>query len=343
MMVLHKLKRGDKVAIVSPSFAAPGKWPAVYELGLSRVRDVFGLEPVEFPTTKRVSASAEERTRDLIAAFEDSDIKAVIASIGGDDQVTFIKYLPAEPFVRNPKPFFGFSDNSHVMNFLWLCGVPSYYGGALFTQFAMQKRMDDFSVRYLKHALFDEGEFELVASDLYNDIGLDWSDPKTLDQARVYEPNEGFVWDGEQDGEGLTWGGCVESVDEMLRHGVQIPSLEEFERVVLIMETSEEIPSSGYVFRVFRALGERGILERVQGVLVGRAKAWGFHRQQNATEKKTYRAAQQAAIVRVVRAYNPTIPVIQNMDFGHTDPQMPLPYGKRVRIDAKRRHVVADF
>ena len=124
MMVLHKLNLGHKVAIVSPSFAAPGKWPAIYELGVSRVRDVFGLEPVEFPTTKKLGASAEERTRDLIAAFEDSDIKAVIASIGGDDQVTYIKYLPAEPFVRNPKPFFGFSDNSHVMNFLWLCGVP---------------------------------------------------------------------------------------------------------------------------------------------------------------------------------------------------------------------------
>ena len=92
----------------------------------------------------------------------------------------------------------------------------------------------------------------------------------------MHEPNEGFVWDGEEGGEGLTWGGCVESIDEMLRHGIQIPSLEEFERVVLIMETSEEIPSSGYVFRVFRALGERGILERVQGVLVGRANAWNF-------------------------------------------------------------------
>ena len=59
--------------------------------------------------------------------------------------------------------------------------------------------------------------------------------------------------------QGITWGGCVESIDEILRNGVAIPSLTDFENIVLIAETSEEIPSPDYVFRVFRALGERGV------------------------------------------------------------------------------------
>jgi hypothetical protein len=49
---------------------------------------VFGLEPVGFPTTKLLGAPADNRSRDLITAFEDKNIKAVIASLGGDDQVT---------------------------------------------------------------------------------------------------------------------------------------------------------------------------------------------------------------------------------------------------------------
>lgn len=138
MQKLSKLKRGDKVAILSPSFAAPGKWPQVYELGLKRLETVFGLVPVEYPATTKLGASTEERPADLISAFHDSDIKAVIATIGGNDQVTYIKNLPAEPFVNNPKPFFGYSDNSHFCNSLFLKGIPSYYGGSLFTQFAMQ-------------------------------------------------------------------------------------------------------------------------------------------------------------------------------------------------------------
>lgn len=338
-----KLVRGDKVAVLSPSFAAPGRFPDVYKLGLERLETVFGLISVEYPTTAKLGASAEERSADLIAAFENPDVKAVIATIGGDDQVTYIKNLPVDPFVKNPKPFFGYSDNSHFCNFLFLNGIPSYYGGSLFTQFAMQGEMDEYTVRYIKHALFEEGEFELVASDTYNDQGLNWDDASLLKTKREHWPNEGFIWDGIKNIEGVLWGGCVESVDEMLRHGVLIPTLEQFEGIVLMLETSEEIPSADYVFRVFRALGERGILERVQGVLVGRAKAWEFDKLNTLEQKVEYRNHQQEAVIRAVRNYNTEISVIQNMNFGHTDPQIPMPYGSKVRIEAENKRIFANF
>lgn len=256
MRKLTKLRKGNKVAIVSPSFAASAVWPHVHELGLKRLREVFELDPVMYPATAKLDATVEEKTTDLIAAYSDPEIKAVISTLGGDIQVTYIKNLPKEPFVNNPKPFFGFSDCSHFSNFLFFNGVPSYYGAALFTQFAHQKEMNPYSLKYIKHALFGEGEIELLPSESFNDIGLDWGDPANLDKERTYESNEGWVWDGDKNAEGILWGGCVESVDEMLRHGVQIPSLEQFENIVLMMETSGEIPSADYVSRVFRAFGE---------------------------------------------------------------------------------------
>ncbi len=100
---------------------------------MERLRELFELEPVEFPTTRKLDATAEEKSNDLVAAFESKEIKAVIASIGGDHQVRYVKNLPLEPFIRNPKPYFGYSDNTHVMNFLWLNGIPSYYGGSILT------------------------------------------------------------------------------------------------------------------------------------------------------------------------------------------------------------------
>lgn len=340
---LPKLQVGDKVAILSPSFAAPAKWPHVHELGLKRLREEFGLEPVEFPTTRQLGASGEERARDLIAAFEDLDIKAVIATLGGNDQVTYVKNLPPEPFARNPKPFFGYSDNSHIENFLWLQGIPSYYGGSIFTQFAMQKRMDPYTVNLLKTAFFETGEYALTPSPTYNDQGLDWSDPATLNNERLYEMSEGWEWEGVSSAEGVTWGGCLESIDEMLRHGATLPSLEEFENIILFTETSEEIPSHEYVARVFRALGERGILARAKGFLIGRPKAWEFNKQHTAEEKMTYRAEQRAATLAMLRRYNTTAPIVQNMEIGHTDPQIPLPYGSRVRIDTVKKQVWATF
>lgn len=343
MHKLPKLKKGDKVAIVSPSFAASAVWPHVHEFGLMRLREVFELEPVEYPTTAKLNATTEEKTNDLVTAFSDQEIKAVFSTLGGDIQVTYIKKLPIAPFVNNPKPFFGFSDNSHFCNFLFLNGIPSFYAAALFTQFAHQKTMNEYTVKYIKHALFDEGEFELLPSESFNDLGLDWDDASQLDKEREYETNEGWSWDGSKNAEGLLWGGCLESVDEMLRHGVQIPTLEQFENIVLMMETSEEIPSADYVMHVFRAFGERGILERVQGVCIGRAKAREFDKLRNPEERIAYRKEQQETILKVVSAYNTEIPIVQNMDFGHTEPQIPMPYGNKISIDANSRRVYAQF
>ncbi len=343
MIKISKPRKNNQVAILSPSFAAPAKWPVVYEFGLKRLREIFGLIPVEFPTTKKIGASKEERSRDLIDAFENKNISAIITSLGGNDQVTYVKNLPKEPFINNPKVFFGYSDNTHFMNFLWLCGVPSYYGGAILTQFAMNGSMDEFTIRYLKYALFESGEKELTASDVFNDVGLDWGDKNLLDKKRMYEKNDGWFWDGNNNAKGISWGGCVESIDEILRHGIEMPTLEQFEQCILFMETSEEIPSFDYVFRVYRALGERGILGRVKGILVGRPKAWEFNKQQSLEEKKAYRAKQREITLDIIRQYNKTAPVIQNMDFGHTDPQICLPYGKSVRINSSAKKIFAEF
>lgn len=338
-----KLKRGDKVAILSPSFGAPAQWPHVYELGLERLRNVFGLEPISFPTTAMRGASIEKRAADLVAAFEQPDIKAIIATLGGNDQVTYVKNLPPAPFAHNPKPFFGFSDNTHFSNFLWQNGVPSYYGGCLFTQFAMHKRMDPFTVEYLKIALFKSGEYELRASDTYNDIGLNWDTPAFLDQMRTYEPTDGWHWDGAGKREGISWGGCLESIDELLRHAIAFPQAEQFDDMVLLLETSEEIPDHEYVRRVLRALGERGLLARIQSLLVGRPQAWNFHDQRNREEKAHYRAQQEETIRTTVRHYNPSAPIVSNMDFGHTNPQIPMPYGMPIRIDADALKIYATF
>ena len=343
MKKLQKLSLGDKVAVVSPSFAAPGCWPHVHELGLARLRDVFGLVPVEHPSAHDLAATTEPKSKDLEAAFSNPSIKAVIATLGGDIQVTYINRLNPRTFIRCPKPFFGYSDNSHFANFLFLNGIPSYYGASLFTQFAMQGAMDDFSIKYIKHALFDNGEIELSAAAQFNDIGLGWDDPNLLKSYREYEPNDGWCWDGNADTHGLLWGGCVESVDEMLRHGVPIPSLEQFADIVLMLETSEDIPAASYVFRVLRGLGERGILANVQGLLMGRPKAWEFDKPHTTAEKAAYRETQREIVLNTVRHYNAKIPVVQNLDFGHTDPQIPMPYGGRVRLASRTQQITAEF
>ncbi|OGD07173.1 hypothetical protein A3H89_01535 [Candidatus Amesbacteria bacterium RIFCSPLOWO2_02_FULL_48_11] len=95
--------------------------------------------------------------------------------------------------------------------------------------------------------------------------------------------------------------------------------------------------------RVYRALGERGILERIKAILVGRPKAWEFDKQNNKEEKEKYRKEQGESIIDTVRKYNRSIPVIQNLDFGHTEPQIPVPYGTSARIDSQNKKIFLTF
>jgi muramoyltetrapeptide carboxypeptidase LdcA involved in peptidoglycan recycling len=239
--------------------------------------------------------------------------------------------------------FLGYSDSTNFMNFLWLNGIPSYYGGSVMTQLAMQQQMDDYTIKYMKHALFDDGEFEIIQSKAFNEIGLDWGDESNLQKHRYYEPNQGWFWSGECDVQGISWGGCLESIDEILRHGNAIPALEQFENVILMIETCEEISSATFVFRVFRALGERGILGRIKALLVGRAKAWEFDKPFSEGERNAHRQKQMETIVECVRMFGKAAPIVQNIDFGHTDPQIAFPYGATVRVLSSSKQIFAKF
>ena len=80
-----------------------------------RLKDLTGLIPVEFPTTRLIDASPQHRAQDINSAFADPDIKAVLATIGGTDQITVIPQLIHD----NPKIFIGYSDNTNLHNWLW--------------------------------------------------------------------------------------------------------------------------------------------------------------------------------------------------------------------------------
>jgi muramoyltetrapeptide carboxypeptidase LdcA involved in peptidoglycan recycling len=126
-VTLPKLTPGDQVAVLSPSAGLPGLFPWVQDLGLARLRTVFGLDPVAYPTTRVLGSSLQDRAQDVLAAFANPAHKAIFTPIGGEDQIQLLKYLDPAVLRANPKPVFGFSDNTHLLTYLWNLGIPSYY------------------------------------------------------------------------------------------------------------------------------------------------------------------------------------------------------------------------
>lgn len=340
---LPKAKKGDQVAIVSPAAGLPDIFPWVQDLGIKRLQAVFGLKGIEYPTTRLMGSSPQDRARDLMDAFRDPANKAVIASIGGSDQIKILKHLDPEVFKSSPKPFFGYSDNTHFIQFLWNLGIPAYYGGGLMNQFAFHGSMQELTVEFIRRAMFESGEFEIRSSDMYNDINISWDLEDNLQKTRQMEPNDGWYWDGDQDTEGTLWGGCVESMVIQFATGRWLPKDEDLDGTVLFLETAEDLPEPWIVDYVLTGMGERGWFDKFQAVLIGRPKAWGFDKRLTADEKTAYRKSQRDTILRVVREYNSHIPVIQNIDFGHTDPQIVVPSGQRARIDGTEHRIFFNY
>ena len=331
------------MAVVSPSAALPGRFPWVHEVGLRRLRDEFELVPREYPTTRQIGATYEERARDVMAAFGDPNVKAVFSSIGGQDEIGLIKHLDPAVFHADPKPYFGYSDNTHLHNFLWQLGIPSFYGCSTLVQLGMSGGMHDLTRDSLRHAIFDVGDYEVKSAAEFTDVELDWADRANLTRVRPMEPNDGWFWSGEQDIEGALWGGCCEALMGLVAAGRYLPNEEDIDRAVLFMETSDVMPEPFLVGYFLTALGERGWLDRFSAILVGRPKAWTFERPLESAARADFRAAQREAILKAVRAYNATIPVVQNLDFGHTDPQIIMPSGGRARVLSSLRQVFVGY
>lgn len=338
-----KLKPGDKVSIISPSADLGARWPWVLDLGLKRLKDELNLEPKEHNVTRKKNATLKERAQDIMDAFSDPYTKAVIATIGGQDQIKLLKYLDKNVLINNPKPFFGFSDNTHLGNYLWNLSIPSYYGGCIMTQYAFEQGMQEYTLEYLRHAFFDTGEYELKRSEEYNDITNDWADKNSLDTPRPLEKNEEWHWDGDTDAEGLLWGGCLESMVVQSATQIYMPENDNLDGTILFIESADGNTKPWIAEYVLTGFGERGWFDKFQAVLVGRPKAWELDLKIDAEEKAKYRKEQRDMILKVVREYNKNIPVIQNLDFGHTDPQAVLPKGGKVRIDNANKKIFLTY
>lgn len=339
------LKSGDKVAIVSPSAGLPHVYPWVYEQGLKRIKEVFQLDPVEFPTARQspefLSQNPKARADDINAAFADPSIKAIIATIGGIDQIRILPYLSKEIISANPKLFMGYSDCTNLHLFLWNLGIVSCYGGAVMTQFAMGGGMHEYTIDSIKNALFGSAKGEVYAAPEWSDVDLDWADPKNLLIKRPMYKGEGWLWHNNHREviQGRLWGGCLEVLDLHFSVRRYLPNFDQLEDTVLFIETSEEMPAEGFVYCFIAALGELGLLNKFKAILMAYPKAQ-YCGNQPPEGREAFILNQQQAVKSALRDYGSNLTVIFNMNFGHTDPQMIIPCGGTVFIDGAQKRII---
>jgi len=340
------LSPGDTVAVVGPSSGGAHEAPHVLTLALRRLRETFDLEPVLYPTARQgndfLESHPRARAADIHAAFRDPDISGVFATIGGDDQLRVLRYIDPAVLRENPTRFYGMSDNTNLQLLLWREGVVSYNGAQLMNELAVPGTLPDYTERYCRRAFFEDELGELTESELWTDEPSHWwTDPSLLSEEPAYEPNPGRRWAGGTERvEGRLWGGCRAIVDWHLATDRYLPEPERLDGAVLCLETAEDLPSPDEVASTLMCMGERGLLSRFSGVVVGRPPGRSFLDEPPRAEREAYRDAMYDAIVEQVGRYNPDAPVVLGVDWGHTTPIAPLPLGRRAELDPDERRIV---
>lgn len=329
-----RLRPGDTVAVLSPSWGGPSVYPSVFDLGLANMRDLLGVEVKEYPTTRMspegLHGNPRLRAEDLNAAFADPQVKAIVSSIGGDDSVRLLPYLDTGTMAANPKILMGFSDTTTLLTFANQQGLVTFNGPSVMAGFAQLKTLPPLFGRHIRQMLMEPSAEYAYAPYAERVVEAQcWEAPGYTGEA-TFAPNAGWRWlQGDSVVRGLLCGGCIE-VLEFIKGTPWWPSADFWQGKILFLETSEEKPTPDQVKYMLRNYGMQGILDRITGLLLARPQFYTMEERE--TLYKT--------VVSVVAGEfgRPDLPIIAEMDFGHEAPQSILPLGVMAEIDCIRQN-----
>ncbi len=328
-----RLRSGDKVAVLSPSWGGPSLYPPVFDLGLAHLRDLLGVKVQEYPTTRMAVDALHDnprrRAEDVNAAFADPSIRAIFASIGGDDSVRLLPYLDAETIAASPKILMGFSDTTILLTFANQLGLVTFNGPSIMAGFAQTASLPASFAAHVRHLLTEPSAEYLYAPYAERVVKSQrWGVPNYA-AALEYVPNPGWRWlQGDSIARGPLFGGCI-SVLEFLKGTPWWPKPEFWPGKILFLETSEEKPTPDQVKYILRNYGMQGIFDTLAGLL--------FARPQEYTPDERETLFQTIVGVVAGEFGRGDLPIVAEMDFGHEAPQVIFPLGVEAEIDCRRQ------
>lgn len=333
-----KLNKGDTIAIVSLSSGIAGdkEFKHRYELGKKRIEEEFGLKTITMPNalkgSKYLYNHPEARAKDFMDALTDDNIKGIICNIGGEDTIRLLPYINFDIIENNPKILMGYSDTTINHFMMYKAGITSYYGPSVMCEFAENGEMHDYTKKYISEVLFKNQEnIKISSSEKWTSEFLEWSN-KDYDKVKrkMTKEKHGYeVLQGKGIVEGELLGGCFDVFPMFI--GTDIwPEKEKWTNKILFLETSEDEVPPDYIAYYLRNLIAQGVIDEINGIIIGKP--------QNEKYYEEYKSVYKELISK--EANRPELPILYNVNFGHTAPMCILPLGQKVRLDLDKKEIL---
>ncbi len=314
-----KLKAGDEVRIITPSCSLATFSEELRKIANERFSDLglklsFGKHLEEKDEFE--SSSIASRIEDLHDAFRDKSVRAVITVIGGFNSNQLLKYLDWDLIKNNPKIFCGYSDITALNNAIFAKTGLVSYSGPHYSTFG-QELYFDYTLEYFKKCLFSEDSFKIIPSEQWSDDS--WCKNQ---KERNLIKNDGFLVINEGRASGTILGANLCTFN-LLQGTEYFPDLQ---NSILFIEDDEE--SLPHTFdRDLQSLIHLHNFNGVRGIVIGR-----FQKASKMTNE---------LLIKIIKTKKELekLPVIANVDFGHTCPKITFPVGGEANLIIEDKNI----
>lgn len=313
-----KLKEGDEIRVICPSRSLAIISEETRKIANERFLELglklsFGkhVEDVD----EFGSSSVASRIEDLHDGFSDSNVSGILTVVGGFNSNQLLPNIEWSIVQNNPKVFCGFSDITALNNSILAKTGLVTYSGVHYSTFGMQEYFD-YCLEYFKKCLMGNDPLEIVPSEKWTD------DLWFIDQAnRSPVKNEGWLIINQGRTKGSIIGGNLCTLN-LLQGTEYMPDLSD--AVIFLEDDAESLPH--HFDRNLVSLIQQPGFSGVKGIVIGR-----FQR----ASKMSNNIIKQMISTKKELA---NIPIIANVDFGHTNTMITYPIGGEVEVDASQEN-----
>ncbi|MEA3463854.1 MAG: S66 peptidase family protein [Patescibacteria group bacterium] len=315
-MIPPKLKQRDEIRIIAPARSLS----LLLEKNIQLAKENFEKQGFKITFSKNckefdvfMSSSIKSRVEDIHEAFKDKNVKAIFTVIGGFNSNQLLKYLDYDLIKNNPKILCGYSDITALENAITAKTGLITYSGLHFSTWAMKKEFE-YNLEYFKKCLINEDEFIIKPSKTWSDDA--WH--KNQDNRKI-EKNNGFIIINKGKAQGTIFGGNLCTFN-LLQGTEFMPNISD--SILFIEDDDMAGDYFGVEFdRNLQSLIHQSNFDKVKGIVIGR-----FQKNTDMTLKKLKYIIETKEELK-------NLPIIANVDFGHTNPLITFPIGGIIKLE----------
>jgi muramoyltetrapeptide carboxypeptidase len=321
MLIPKPVMPNGHIRIVSPGVPTIALLPDRARRGEKALRELgyeisYGARAFAVSADGTRAGSPADRAADIMEAFEDNTVDAILASDSAMGSREIIPLLDAAAIAANPKPFIGICDTVYLHQYLAsYAGFSSLYGCIFTLHFGDSGGPYPETVSGLERAL--RSSEPLTCQPVPSRTGglIDWFDPEAEQRVRLRDIPGGWDWLRPGRARGPLIGGEISVLPDLIRYfDLQLDGTVLFWHVA-VHNTQPIRPQ-------FENIGNCADLSGLAGMIIG---------------AHPYLPPVEWAreVDEIVRDLLPgmSFPVMANSDLSHTCPGWTVPYGEDVIID----------